>query len=406
MGRRSSPLKWVILLVILSAAAYYVPGMLLGGAGAPAGEMPPGMGAPPVSVASVISKPITIWSNFSGMFEAVNAVEVRPRVGGQITAIHFEDGAEVKKGQPLFTIDPRPYEAAMISAKGAFVEAQAALARAKKLIASKAISQAEYEIAQSAYSRTLGNYKAAQVNLEYTRIAAPIAGKISRAEITVGNLVDPTSAPLLASIVDLSPIYASFDIDEKTFLKTIQGVPAAKLKTIPVEVGVGNDGGGYLSAAIHSFDNQITPGSGTIRVRAMFENADKTLVPGLYARVRIGSADAVDSILIHPTAVGTDQSKKFVMTVGSDNKAEYREVTLGGLFEGLQVITSGLTVGEKIIVNGLQRAQPGSPVTVEEVDMVTLKPLAAPAAAAPTSADVASPLATQDHLEAETPKAE
>ncbi len=392
MKKRGFPLKWLVAGMALGAAIYWGPGMLRGGApaGGPGGA--PG-GAPPVSVATVIARPVTEWAEFSGMFEAVNRVEVRPRVGGQITAIHFADGEEVKKGQPLFSIDARPYEAAMISAKASLVEAQSVLARAKKLIGSKAISRAEFEAAQGTYDRALGAYKSAEVNLAYTHISAPISGKISRAEITVGNLVDPAAAPLLASIVDLSPIYASFDIDEKTFLKSIQGVSASKLKTIPVEVGLGNEKGAMIPARIHSFDNQITPGSGTIRVRALLENTDQTLVPGLYARVRLGSADQADLILIHPTAINTDQDKKFVMVVGAENKAEYRPVVLGALDGGLQVVRDGLKPGEQIVVSGLQRAQPGAPITGMPVDMETLKPLNPPAA--PEAAPVAETPVTE-----------
>jgi multidrug efflux system membrane fusion protein len=339
------------------------------------------------------------------MLQAVNSVEVRPRIGGQITAIHFTDGSQVRKGQALFTIDPRPYAAEVTRAKGALASAQSAqvraaqdMARAKVLIKSKAISQSEYETRVSALQQAQGNLESAQgalkvaeLNLAYTNVSAPIAGKISRAEITVGNLVDGGgSAPLLASIVDLSPIYASFDVDEKTFLATIQGVPAAKLKTIPVEVGLGNETGTALKAAIHSFDNQITPSSGTIRVRALLTNKDETLVPGLYARVRLGTPDPQMVTLINATAVGTDQDKKFVMVVGEGGKAEYRPVTLAGVAEGLQIVTSGLKPDEQIIVNGLQRVRPDAPITGTPVDMLTLAPLNPPAAAvAPDAAPTA-----------------
>ena len=378
--KSGSLLKWLALVAVIAAGVHYGPRLLHGGSAGTDAQMQ-GQGVP-VSVAKVISKQITTWSDFSGILEAVHSVEVRPRVGGQIMHVYFKDGAEVKKGQPLFTIDPRPYAAALISAKGAFTEAQSTFERAKKLIKSKAISRAEFEAAQSGCDRALGNFKAAEVNLEYTQISAPISGKISRAEITEGNLVDVgANAPLLASIVAVSPIYASFDVDEQTFLRSIQGVSAAKRKTIPVEVGLGNQqGGAMMKAVIHSFDNQIVPGSGTIRVRALLPNTDASLIPGLYARVRIGSPDVADTVLINPAAVSTDQDKKFVMAVGEGNKAEYRVVTLGGMSDGLQIITSGLKAGEKIIVNGLQRVRPGVPIMGTEVDMTSLAPLNPPAA--------------------------
>ena len=390
-------MRWLIILIVIVAIIHYGPRLWhhdQAPAGGAAGAAP-GAGVP-VSVATVVNQSITNWNEFSGILQAVHSAEIRPRVSGQIVAVQFTDGSEVKKGQPLFIIDPRPYEAAVVSTKGALTQAQAAFERAKKLIATKAISKAEFETAQSQYETALGNYNAAAVNLDYTHIVAPIAGKISRAELTEGNQVDSGSnAPLMASIVTLSPIYASFDVDEATFIKTIQGVNATKLKTVPVEVSVGNGAATAIKGTIHSFDNQITPGSGTIRVRATLPNTNGLLIPGLYAKVRLGSADMVNAILINPTAVQTDQSKKFVMVVDKDSKAQYREVTLGEMVDGLEVITKGLEPGEKIVVNGLQRVRPGAPVAGTDVDMVTLKDPNAPAAdatpaAAPTKAD-ASP---------------
>ena len=374
-------IRWVIILLIIGAVIHYGPRVWRHD-GAPAGGAPGGAGAGvPVSVSTVISKTITNWTEFSGILQAVHAAEIRPRVSGQITQVLFTDGSEVRKGQPLFTIDTRLYEAAVTSTKGALTQAQATFERAKKLIATKAISRAEFETAQSAYDAALGNYNAAAVNLAYTHITAPISGKISRAELTEGNQVEAGgAAPLMASIVALSPIYASFDVDESTFIKTIQGVPAAKLKNVPVEISMGNGRSDALKGAIHSFDNQITPGSGTIRVRATLPNTNGLLIPGLYAKVRLGSADVVDAVLINPTAVQTDQSKKFVMVVDEQNKAQYREVTLGAMVDGLEVITSGLQAGEKIVVNGLQRVRPGVPVAGTQVDMLTLKDPNAPAA--------------------------
>lgn len=386
--KRGFSLKWALIAAVIGAGVYYGPGLFGGSSGQP---QPP---AAPVSVATVIVKPVTQWTEFSGIFQAVNAAEIRPQVSGQITAIHFTDGAQVKKGEALFTIDPRPYEAALTTAKAALNQSKAAYERAQKLIKSKAISPAELEQAQSAYEQALGVFQNAQVNLGYTAITAPITGKISRAEITVGNVVEKgANAPLMASIVSLSPIYASFDIDEQTYLKAIQGVPANKLKTIPVEVGLSNAHSTPLSARVHSFDNQLTPGSGTIRVRAILENADHTLLPGLYARVRIGSPEPEEVALVHPSAIGTDQSKKFVMVVNADGKAQYREVTLGDVVDGLQIITHGLTAGEQMIVSGLQRVRPGDTVQGEPVDMATLKPLdaqteaTAPADATPATTE-------------------
>lgn len=387
--KRKFPLKWLLLGVAAGVAIYYGPGLFKGKD--PAAEQA-AMGPMPTPVAPVIAKPVVVWSEFSGRLEAVSAAEIRPQVSGQIAAVHFKDGEQVKKGQLLFTIDPRAYEAEVARAKGAVIAAQSAqknsaqeLARAQVLVKSKSISKAEFERAQSAAAQGAGNLAAAQgalaaaqVNLDYAHITAPISGKISRAELTVGNLVQAgPNAPLLASVVSLSPIYASFELDEQTFLKTIQGVPAAKLKTIPVQVGVASDKDTPIEATIHSFDNQIAAGSGTIRVRAVVPNKDGALVPGLFARVRIGSPDAAPSILINPTTIGTDQNKKFVLVVNAENKTEYREVVLGALIDGMQVVT-GLNEGEQIVVAGLQRMKPGMPVTPIPSDMMTLKPLNAP----------------------------
>lgn len=395
--KRRFPLKWLILAGVAGVAIYYGPKLFSGGKGGDASAHGMMGGPMPASVAEVISKPVITWNEYSGRIEAVSAAEIRPRVGGQITAVHFKDGEEVKKGQPLFTIDTRAYEAAVAQARGQLIAAQSAqknaaqdFSRFKSLIKSKAISKAEFERGESALTQANGAVqaaegalKSAEVNLSYANITAPISGKISRAELTVGNNVEAgPSAPLLASIVTLSPVYASFELDEKSYLSTIQGVPSAKLKNIPVEVGTSSDAGTPIKASIHSFDNQIAPGSGTIRVRASVPNKDQTLVPGLFAKVRIGSVEEQNAILINPMAIGTDQNKKFVLAIGEGNKAEYREVKLGGQTEGLQIITEGLKEGDKIVVAGLQRLRPGAEVQPIPADMTTAQPLNPPAEAA------------------------
>ena len=396
-GKGSRPLVRLLFVgALLGAAIYWGPALLLHGARSGIGSTSAAHGAAlPVSVATVVARQATVWSDFSGRLEAVHSVEIRPRVSGHIMAVYFKDGAEVKAGAPLFQIDPRPYEAELSRARGALAAAESAqllaardYGRAKQLIGSKAISSAEYESRVAAFNQANGQLQsargalqAAAVNVGYTVVRAPIAGKISRAEITEGNVVEANAAPLLASIVTLSPIYAAFDLDEQTFLATIQGVPAAKLKKIPVEVGLSNDVGTPYKAVIHAFDNQMAVGSGTIRVRALIANKDQRLLPGLFAKVRIGSPEAVASLLINPVAVGTDQNKKFVFVVGADNKAEYREVVLGSMNDGLQIVTSGLKAGDQVVVNGLQRLRPNAPMLPTTVDMLTLK---APDAASPT----------------------
>lgn len=421
--KRKPVLKWIIILVILGAAIYFVPGLIGGKKDAQQDPHAAMAGGIPASVATVIAKPVTAWSEFSGRIEAVNSAEIRPRVSGQIAAIHFKDGELVKKGQQLFTLDTRPYEAELARARGAVTSATSAAAnasqdykRAQTLIQSKAISKAEFEKATSTMQQASGSLetargaaRAAEVNLSYAKITAPISGKISRAELTVGNNVEAgPNAPLLASIVDLSPIYASFELDEQTYVSTMQAVPAGKLKAIPVQVQLAGDKSVAIPATVHSFDNQITSGSGTIRVRAVIPNQDQLLMPGMFAKVRLGSPEQTTSILINPIAVGTDQNKKFVFVVNAEGKAEYHEVEPGQIVDGLQIIKSGLKENDQVVVNGLQRLRPNAPVKAEMVDMQTLKPLnnaAAPAegAAAVPAAEGAAPV-TEEAAPASAPE--
>lgn len=384
-GKRSFPWFLFILLVLLAAGGIY---WLLGPKESQnAQQVQPAL---PVHVIRALKKPVTRWTEVAGRLEAVNAAEIRPQVAGVITGIHFEDGAEVKRGQLLFTIDARPYEAALQSAKGALAQASSAYERARKLMAIKGISQAELEARKGAYEQASGSYKTAQVNLGYTHIVAPFAGRISRAEVTLGNLVQPGET-LLASVVDVSPIYASFELDEATFLATIKNEAAPALKQVPVEVGLSDEAGTPIKATIHAFDNRIAPGTGTIRVRAKIANTDERLIPGLFAKVRIGAVEATPAVLINPIALQTDQSKKFVMIVGEGNKATYREVKVGAEEEGLLIVNEGLQGDEQVIVTNLIKLRPDLEVSPTEVDIHTLKdPHAKPADASPTTAADAS----------------
>lgn len=350
-------------------------------------EAPPAMPPPPpITMAAVLEKDVIEWSEFSGRIEAMDAVEVKPKVSGTIEKVHFQDGAMVKKGDVLFTIDPRPYKAeydrltgALAAADSALVNAKQEIARAKNLMATKAISKREYDERASALRIAEGNMRAAKgavdaakVNMDYTDVIAPISGKLGRAELTEGNTVNAgSSAPVLTRIVALSPIYISFEVDEQTFLSHIQHYPADALKQIPVQVGLANQKDTPIPATIHSFDNQLNVSSGTIRVRAINDNADGKLVPGLFARVKLGTPRAETRLLVSEKAIGTDQSKKYVFVVNDKNMAEYREVTLGSVVDGLRVVNTGLKAGDKVIVNGLMRVRPGAPVTPDVVDMQT-----------------------------------
>jgi multidrug efflux system membrane fusion protein len=342
--------------------------------------------ATPVSVAAVLERSVTEWDDFSGRVEAVDQVEVRPRISGTIDAVHFQEGQLVKKGDRLFTIDPRPYKAEFARAEAARAGAQARLALAKtelertrKLLEERAVAQRELDTRENAYQEADANLKAtdaavqtARLNLQYTEITAPIAGRVSRAEITVGNLVatGPT-APVLTRVVSVSPMYVNFEIDEPTYIRysSTGAVGNSGVNRIPVEMGLTSETGYPREGHIKSFDNRLDNGSGTIRVRAVFDNDSGALTPGMFARVRTGTAHAENALLVDDRAIGTDQDKKYVMVVGADNKAVYRPVTLGPIVDGLRVIRGGLKKDERIVVDGLQRIRPNDSVTPQTVAM-------------------------------------
>jgi membrane fusion protein, multidrug efflux system len=340
--------------------------------------------APPaaeVDVATVLQKNITDWQSYSGRLQAIDHVDVCALVPGTIMAVYFKDGALVKKGDPLFLIDPRPYVAAVDQADAQLAAARARAsfattdyARAQKLITDNAIAKRDFDQKANDALEANANVKAAQaalenaqINLGYTRITAPVAGRVSRAEITVGNVIAAgVSSPALTTLVSVSPIYASFDVDEQTYL---QYLSRDSKKVVPVRLGLVNESGYSRTGRVASVDNQLDSNSGTIRVRATFDNADGALVPGLYARVAVGGGEPHPALLIDDRAVSTDQAKKFVLVVDAQNHAQYREVTQGNMYEGLRVITAGLQPGERIVVSGLQRVRPGSEVKPNLVPM-------------------------------------
>lgn len=365
--------KLAILAVVAGAGYYaYITFMPQGG-GWGAG------GPPPVSVAEVVNRKVRQWQEFSGRLVAVNQVEVRPRVSGVIDKVHFEDGAIVAKDDILFTIDPRPFETVFKSASARASLAESELRRAQRLLAERAVPQHEFDQRKNDSEVARAELASAKLNLEYATVRAPIAGRVSRAEITVGNLVEAGgNAPVLTTVVTDTPIYADFEIDEASFLTYAQaGVTGHKdVSQIPVMMTLTGKSESLHKGHIESFDNRLNTTSGTIRVRAVFDNADNVLVPGLFARIRLGGAIEADAMLITDRAIGTDQSKKFVYVVGEENKVSYREVKLGALADdGLRIITDGLKVGDKIVVNGTQRVMmPGQPVTPEMVPMDAKEP--------------------------------
>jgi multidrug efflux system membrane fusion protein len=323
----------------------------------------------PVDVAEVLNKKIIDWSNFSGRLEAVDRVEIRPQVTGVLTQVHFKDGALVQKGDVLFTIDQRPYAAAVSAAEARADYTASDLARGDRLLAENAISKRDFEEKKNAAQVAQADLRIAKLNLEYSQIRAPIAGRMSRAEVTVGNLVTANSGVPLTTLVSSDKIYAAFDVDEQTFLKYVNPARTAKGTSLPVSLGLANETGYSHEGAISSVDNRLDTASGTIRVRAVFDNKDGQLVPGLYARIRLGGGNEREAVMIAEKAVGTDQDKRFVLVVDKDNKAEYREVHTGAVQNGLIVVDAGLAPGERIVVNGLQRVRPGAPLAPQIVNM-------------------------------------
>ena len=325
----------------------------------------------PVAVATVEQSEVAVWDEFSGRLEAVQRVEVRSRVAGAVKSVHFVEGALVKDGDLLVTIDPDPYAAEVDRAQAQVVAAQARVnyatserARAERLWDERAIAQRELDERINGAQEAEANLRAAQaalrsarLNLEYTQVRAPVAGRVGRLEITVGNLVAAgPGAPVLTTLVSVNPIYASFDADEQVVLRALHD----GRRDLPVEAETVTNGGRQLRGRLQLIDNQVNTKSGTVRVRAVFDNKDGSLIPGQYVTLRMGRAKNEPAVLISERAVGTDQNKRFVMVVGDDSKAAYREVTLGATVNGQRIVTSGLKPGERIIVNGLQRVRPGT----------------------------------------------
>ena len=348
---------------------------------------PPAFPPPEVTVASVVQRDVSDFDEFTGHFESVNAVEVRPRVSGFVQRIGFIEGAMVHEGDVLFVIDPRPYEAEVAKAEAEVERAKTRkqladmeLERAQRLVSTQAISREELD------SRTSGRaegdaairaaeaaLRTARLNLEWTTVRAPISGRVSRAEITPGNLVQ-AGPTLLTTIVSLDPIYVYFDTDEQAYLKYIvSGRPNGR----PVYVGLANEEGFSHEGTLDFVDNRVDRSAGTIHVRAVLANKSHQFTPGLFARVRLADGQRRPATLIQDQSIGTDQDRKFVLVLKNDNTVEYRAVTLGRMVDGLRAVQSGLKAGEQVVINGLMRVRPGMKVAAKSAPMVA-------AAAAPT----------------------
>lgn len=330
--------------------------------------------APPpaqVTITPVAFKELRQWDDFTGRLEAVDTVDIRPRVSGYIDGARFEEGARVRKGQVLFQIDPRPYQAEANRAEAEVARAKAQLdlavvnrERGRRLIEQNALAQSEFDrlsaeekAAQANLGAANAAYQTARLNLEWTRVVSPIDGRVSKAVITRGNLVTPSN--LLTTVVSDTPIYATFNADEQTFLKYAS---AERGKASPVYMGLMTEDGYPHQGQLKFIDNALDARSGTINGRAIFANADGRFTPGLFARIRMVSDTAQTVALAPDRAVATDLGKRYVVVVGANNKAEYRPVEIGPLAGNLRIIRSGLKPGDRVVVGGLQKVKPGDTV--------------------------------------------
>lgn len=374
---RRTVLAGIVLVVLIAGGVYWTR--------TPRADNAAPMPAPvPVAVRTLVPEKVRVWSEFSGRLHAVQSAEIRPQVSGRIVAVKFEDGQAVKAGDVLFVIDPRPYEAAVARAEANLATAQtnAGFAklefdRAVGLIRSGAIAQRVYDersnadrVARAAVAAAEAELSTANLNLEYAYVRAPIAGRASRVELTVGNLVEAGSnAPLLTTIVADNPIYADFEVDEQTYIRSVRDVAdkRAEERLIPVELSLQGDGSNRVYRGhIYSFDNRIDVATGTIRARARFDNPNGMLVPGMYVTVRMADPTERSALLIPDRAIGFDQSKKFVYVVGAGNKVAYREVELGDDVHAQRIVLKGVAPGERVIVDGVQHVRPGAVVAPAE----------------------------------------
>jgi RND family efflux transporter MFP subunit len=357
-----------------------------GKSGGSAQSAPP----PQVTVAQVLEKRVKDWDVFTGRLQAVETVEIRPRVSGYIDKVAFTEGGQVKRGDLLFVIDPRPYQAEYDRAaadvkryKTALELARIELVRVQRLKDSGAVSEEELDERKSTVAQAEANVagaeaarEAASLNLNFTQVTSPIAGRVSRAEVTRGNLVTGGSngGTLLSSVVSMDPIYLYFDADEQSYLRYAKmarsGVgPSSNDAQNPVQVGLADEEGFPHPGAVDFVDNQLNPQTGTIRARAVLQNKTGQFTPGLFARVQLLVSGEYSAILIEDRAVNTDQDQKYVLLLGANNQIEYRKVKLGRVIEGLRIVREGLKPGDVIVVNGAQRAHPGVTVTPQRVTM-------------------------------------
>lgn len=376
-----SPLRNALAAAVFAA--------VLAGCGSQAAEQ----GAPPppaVGAAPVLVKQVSQWDEFTGRIEPVESVELRPRVSGYIDKVNYAEGQEVKKGDVLFTIDDRSYKAELARAQAALVRArsQAELnrseaSRARKLADQQAISTESWEQRKAAADQAVADVLAAEaavetarLNLDWTRVRSPIDGRAGRAQVTAGNLVSAgDAASVLTTVVSQDKVFVYFDADEATFLRYSQMArsgerPSERDGQLPVRIGLVGEDGYPHTGRVDFLDNQVTRSTGTIRVRAVLDNAQRQFTPGLYARVQLLGSGEFKAVLVDDKAILTDQDRKYVYVVDKDNKAQRRDVQLGRTAEGLRIVTSGLAAGDRVIIDGVQKVfMPGMPVDAKAVSM-------------------------------------
>jgi RND family efflux transporter MFP subunit len=375
------PLKSKSLMFVSFLAA-----ALVAGCSREAAQHAPQMPAAKVTVSPVVQEQIVEWEEFTGRTEAIETVEVRPRVSGHIQEVKFQSGQLVNKGDVLFVIDPRWHQAELDQREAIFQQAKVRLetaereaTRTEQLLASKAISTEEAEARQSRFHEAKAALLAAEaarnfakLDLELTTIRAPINGRVSRALITPGNYVSGVAgnSALLTTIVTVDPVYVYVDVDERSLLKFNELVREKKLPTVgdgkvPVQLQLAGETGFPHEGFVESLDNRLDAGTGSILLRAAFPNTDGSIVPGLFARIRVPLSERYSALMIAQGAVGTDQAQKFVLTLTASNTVNYQPVVLGPAIDGRRVVRSGLQAGEEIVVVGLQRVRPGMPVSPE-----------------------------------------
>jgi RND family efflux transporter MFP subunit len=385
------------------------------------GEPPVVASTPPpsVSVAAPVEREVTDFDEYTGRITAVEEVEVRARIRGYLMKINFTEGAEVKEGDVLFEIDPRPFQAELDAAKGQVAQWEAKLARAEadvarneRLLPKGAASQKDLDTAisdrgeaRAAIQSARAAVDRAALDVEFAKVTAPISGRVSRASVTKGNLVNASAgdATLLTKIVSYNPIYVYFDIDERSLVQYQQAARKqaggseratnVREAKIPVQLGLAGESGFPHQGVVDFANNQVNPQTGTIQVRGVFANPNRLFTPGLFARVRVPVGDKYRAVMVPERAIGTDQGQKYLLAVNDKNVVEYRAVTLGRLHDSLRVIQEGLKPGEVIIVNGIQRARPGVTVTPQRVEATNA---GATAAAAPPASEANKPAAAPE----------